>query len=358
MKKDIIENKIFNDISEIISQARNATSRAVNTIMTMAYFEVGRVIVENEQEGSDRAKYASKTLANLSEKLTDNFGKGFSVDNLQNMRKFFLLFNDRIYETLSSKSITSKKSISETSSRLFKGKVPFPLSWSHYVLLMRIEDINERNFYELESANQNWSIRELKRQFNSALYERILLSNDKKTLIQLGKKGQIISKPEDLIKDPYILEFLNLEESIKYSETDLENLIIDNIEKFILELGKGFLFSGRQVRFTFDEEHFFVDLVFYNRILKCFVLIDLKIGKLKHQDLGQMQMYVNYYDRFVKTDDESKTIGILICKDKNNSIVEITLPEDNDQIFASKYQLYLPSKDELKKQIEKAVEKA
>ncbi|MCX6148123.1 MAG: PDDEXK nuclease domain-containing protein [Candidatus Kapabacteria bacterium] len=358
MSKVITENKIFNEISEIISQARITTSRAVNTVMTLTYFEIGRVIVENEQEGSERAKYASKTLANLSEKLTDNFGKGFSVDNLQNMRKFFLLFKDRIYETPSSKFITSKKSISETPSSILKGKVPFQLSWSHYVLLLRIEDNNERNFYEIESANQNWSIRELKRQFNSALYERILLSNDKKTLIQLGKKGQIITKAEDLIKDPYILEFLNLEESIKYSESDLENLIIDNIEKFILELGKGFLFSGRQVRFTFDEEHFYVDLVFYNRILKCFVLIDLKIGKLKHQDLGQMQMYVNYYDRYVKNDDENKTIGILLCKDKNKSMVEITLPKDNEQIFTSKYQLYLPSKDDLKNQLEKAMEEA
>lgn len=233
----------------------------------------------------------------------------------------------------------------------------FKLSWSHYLILMRIENINERNFYEIESIENNWSLRELRRQIDSALYERLVLSIDKEKIKLLSLKGQILEKPEDVVKDPYVLEFLGLEEKSDYSENELETAIINNLEKFIMELGKGFLFQGRQVRFTFDEEHYFVDLVFYNRLLKCFVLIDLKIGKLKHQDLGQMQMYVNYYDRFVKLPDENKTIGIIICKEKNDTLVRMTLPEDNQQIFASRYMTVLPSKEDLKKIIDETDKK-
>ena len=222
---------------------------------------------------------------------------------------------------------------------------------------MRIENINERNFYEIESIENNWSLRELRRQIDSALYERLVLSIDKEKIKLLSLKGQILEKPEDVVKDPYVLEFLGLEEKSDYSENELETAIINNLEKFIMELGKGFLFQGRQVRFTFDEEHYFVDLVFYNRLLKCFVLIDLKIGKLKHQDLGQMQMYVNYYDRFVKLPDENKTIGIIICKEKNDTLVRMTLPEDNQQIFASRYMTVLPSKEDLKKIIDETDKK-
>lgn len=225
----------------------------------------------------------------------------------------------------------------------------FKLSWSHYLILMRMENIDERNFYEIEALENNWSLRELRRQIDSALYERLALSRDKDKIKSLALKGQILEKPEDMVKDPYILEFLGLEEKNSYSENELETAIINNLEKFIMELGKGFLFQGRQVRFTFDEEHYFIDLVFYNRLLKCFVLIDLKIGKLKHQDLGQMQMYVNYYDRFVKLPDENKTIGIIICKEKNDTLVKMTLPEDNQQIFASRYMTILPSKEDFKK---------
>lgn len=360
MNSEITENKIFQDISIIISRARTLTSKSINMLMTFAYFHIGKTIVENEQNGDIRAEYASQVLKNLSNRLSAKFGRGFSVDNLENMRKLYINYKDRISETSSRILLDSESRISETLSRISHSNtklssqddLPFKLSWSHYLFLMRIDDLNERNFYEIEAANQNWSLRELKRQFDSALFERILISSDKKTMLQMADKGQIITKPEDIIKDPYILEFLNLEENVRYSENDMENQIISNIEKFIMELGKGFLFSGRQVRFTFDEEHFFVDLVFYNRLLKCFVLIDLKIGKLKHQDLGQMQMYVNYYDRYVKSNDENNTIGILLCKDKNQSMVEITLPKGNTQIFASKYQLYLPSKEELKKQLD------
>lgn len=217
---------------------------------------------------------------------------------------------------------------------------------------MRIDNIDERKFYEIETIEDNWSLRELRRQYDTSLYERLSLSRDKKSVKELSEKGQIIEKAKDSLKDPYILEFIGLPENEKYSESELEQRIIDKLEQFLLELGKGFTFVGRQVRFTFDEEHFRVDLVFYNRLLQCFVVIDLKIGKLTHQDLGQMQMYVNYYDRFVKLDSENKTIGIILCKDKKDTLVEITLPENNEQIFASKYQTVLPSKKELKQLIE------
>ena len=223
----------------------------------------------------------------------------------------------------------------------------FTLSWSHYIVLMTIDNRDERRFYEIESRQNQWSLSELKRQFNSAIYERLSLSRDKKGVKALADKGQIIGKPQDVLKDPYVLEFLGLDENTHYSESDLESAIIDKLEIFLLELGKGFLFESRQKRFTFDADHFYVDLVFYNRILRCYVLIDLKIGKLTHENLGQMQMYVNYYNREVKLKDENPTIGMILCKTKNDALVKITLPE-NANIYASQYQIYLPSKEELK----------
>lgn len=214
---------------------------------------------------------------------------------------------------------------------------------------MRIDNADERHFYEIESVKNDWSLIELKRQYDSSLFERVSLSTDKEKIYRLSQEGQIIEKPEDMVKDPYVLEFLGLPELPEYTETELESKIIDHSQTFLLELGTGFAFIGRQVRFTFEEEHFRVDLVFYNRLLRCFVLFDLKIGELKHQDIGQIQMYVNYYDRKVKLPEENPTIGIILCKDKNQSVVEMTLPEDNSQIFASKYQTVLPSKEELQK---------
>lgn len=322
-------DKLYSQISAILSESRKFVVNTVNTAMVKTYFEIGRLIVENEQNGKNRAEYGKETLKNLSERLTKDFGKGFSVENLDRMRFFYRTYSN------SSTVLTN-----------------FELSWSHYLFLMRIDNPEERNFYEIESKKSNWSLRELRRQFDSALYERLALSKDKESVKELSQKGIIVSKPEDIVKDPYILEFLGLPEQIEYSESELENRLIDKLEKFLLELGKGYTFVGRQVRFTFDEEHYRVDLVFYNRLLQCFVLIDLKIGKLTHQDLGQMQMYVNYYDRFVKLEHENKTIGIVLCKNKNDSLVEITLPENNTQIFASKYQTVLPDKNELIKLLE------
>jgi predicted nuclease of restriction endonuclease-like (RecB) superfamily len=223
---------------------------------------------------------------------------------------------------------------------------PFTLGWSHYVFLLGVKNPDERSFYEIEATEQNWTVRELRRQFDSGLYERLALSRDKEGIRQLAREGQVVAKPADLLKEPLVLEFLGLDERNRYSESEFESAIITRIEQFLLELGKGFLFEARQKRFTFEEEHFFVDLVFYNRLLRCYVLVDLKIGKLAHQDLGQMQMYVNYFDRYVKTPEENATIGIVLCKRKNEALVEITLPKDAN-IHAREYQLYLPGKDEL-----------
>ena len=324
LKKDIYE-----EIRGLLKSARENIVSTINSTMAKTYFLIGKRIVEEEQNGEKRAEYGEELVKNLSLKLTKEFGKGFSKTNLKQMKSFYIAY--RKGQTLSDQ---------------------FRLSWSHYLILMRMENLDERNFYEIEAVENNWSLRELRRQIDSALYERLVLSRDKEKVKSLALKGQIIEKPEDIVKDPYILEFLGLEEQNSYSENRLETEIINNLEKFLLELGKGFTFVGRQVRFTFDEKHFRVDLVFYNRLLKCFVLIDLKIGEVTHQDLGQMQMYVNYYDRYVKLDDENKTIGIIICRDKNDTLVKMTLPEDNQQIFASRYMTVLPSKEEFKKIVE------
>ena len=326
-----IKKDIYQEIHDLLHNARQNIISNINSTMTKTYFLIGKRIVEEEQNGNKRAEYGKNLIKMLSEKLTKEFGKGFSETNLEQMRKFFKVYG-----------------IPQTLSEEFQ----FNLSWSHYLILMRMEDINARNFYEIEAFENNWSLRELKRQVNSSLYERLVLSKDKEKVKELSVKGQIIEKAQDVIKDPYILEFLGLDEKSDYSENKLETEIINKLEMFLLELGKGFTFVGRQVRFTFDERHFRVDLVFYNRLLKCFVLIDLKIGEVTHQDLGQMQMYVNYYDRYVKLPDENDTIGIIICKDKNDTLVKLTLPKDNNQIFASRYTTILPSLDEFKKIIE------
>ena len=327
----ISDNSLYNKIASILEESRKFVATTVNTAMVQTYFEIGRLIVEEEQHGNVRAEYGKETLKNLSIKLTANYGKGFSQRNLEQMRQFYLVYSTQIPQTPSAK---------------------FSLSYSHYLFLMRIDNPEERKFYEIESSQNNWSLRELKRQFDSALYERLSLSKDKEKVKSLAVQGQIIENSCDIVKDPYVLEFLGLPEKAYYSESELESRLIEKLENFLLELGKGYTFVGRQVRLSFDEKHFFVDLVFYNRLLQCFVLIDLKIGELTHQDLGQMQMYVNYYDRFVKLDHENKTIGIILCKKKSDSLVEITLPEDNNQIFASKYQTVLPNKEDLIKLIQ------
>lgn len=334
-----VSNEFLNKVSLLIEEAKKNVKTTVNIAMAYTYFEIGRMIIEEEQNGDNRAEYGKYIIRNLSSFLTEHYGKGYSISNLKNFRQFYLIYsNDSIGQTMFSQFKNYPATVTERK---------FYLSWSHYLKLMRISNIEERHFYEIEAVKNDWSLSELKRQYDSSLYERLSLSKNKDEIMLLSQQGQIIEKPADAIKDPYVLEFLQLPELPVYSETELENKIIDHLQQFLLELSKGYTFVGRQVRLTFDEEHFKVDLVFFNRILKCFVLIDLKIGELKHQDIGQMQMYVNYYDRKVKLDDENNTIGIILCKDKKQSIVEMTLAEDNNQIFTSKYQTVLPSKEEL-----------
>ena len=356
-------------------EARHSAIQAAERSLVVRNWLIGWYIVEYEQQGSDRAEYGTQTLKNLSGALRSRIGRGFSVDALERMRRFYLAHEHFLAEvpkeaksaTLS--RISGAPPISATASRKSPdppaGTAPskrvqqtlyaelarhFTLGWSHYVTLLSVDDAAARRFYEIEAADGGWSVRELKRQIDSSLYERLALSRDKREVRRLAREGHVVEKAADLIKDPVVLEFLGLEERPAYSESELETAIIDRLQQFLLELGKGFLFEARQKRFSFDNRHFFVDLVFYNRLLRCYVLIDLKRGELTHQDLGQMQMYVNYFDRHVKTGDELPTVGVLLCDRKNDAVVELTLPE-NANVYASKYQLYLPSKQELAAQL-------
>jgi predicted nuclease of restriction endonuclease-like (RecB) superfamily len=341
-------DSLFISIKTLIENAKGHSIQSVNATMVFTYFNIGRLIIEKEQGGSIRAAYAKETLKKLSLRLHKVFGRGYSVDNLQNMRLFFLEYSSTEYTTPIFKQLKSS-SIYETLSSISKQRI---LSWSHYILLLKVSNKAERNFYELEALQNNWSVRELQRQYNSSLYERLALSRNKKEVKDLASKGQPLNHPTDALKNPYVLEFLGLKEDASYSENELEAAIIDKLEHFLLELGKGFLFAGRQRRITLEGKHFHVDLVFYNRLIRCFVLFDLKIGELTHQDIGQMQMYVNYYDRQIKLPEENLTLGIILCKERNKTIVEFTLPENNKTIFAKEYKLYLPSKEELKKQLD------
>lgn len=354
--------RLLTDIRDFILSARKAVVRSVDTVQVLTSFEIGRRIVEQEQHGTRRAAYGKFVVEELAKRLTAEFGKGFSKSNLEYMRRFYAMYRDRHPLTaqtasgplaLRGKAQTpsgQSSAVPPQGSRATLSKPPFALGWSQYVLLMGIGDSDERAFYEIEAVENGWSIRELKRQVSSGLYERLALSRNKSGIRKLAREGQAVATPHDLLKEPYVLEFLGLDERAAYSETDLESAIIGKLEHFLLELGKGFLFEARQKRFTFDADHFFVDLVFYNRLLRCFVLIDLKIGKLTHQDIGQMQMYVNYFNRYVKAADEQPTIGIILCKKKHDALVEITLPKSAN-IHAREYRLYLPSKEELRRKL-------
>lgn len=365
MTKEVQNTNLFQQVVVLLKNAQQQVLRTVNSTMVFTYFEIGRMIVEEEQSGKERAEYGKQVLKGLSAQLTKEFGKGFSLRNLEQIRQFYLTYSKsetllRIFNIQKTQSLSAELELQKTQSVTaewdrfeYETLISFfKLSWTHYVFLMRIDDENERSFYEIESIKNNWSVRELKRQYDSALFTRLALSRDKDGILKLAKEGQIIEKPKDLIKDPYILEFLGLPELHHYSENELEERIINKLEHFLLELGQGFTFVARQQRITFDEKHFRIDLVFYNRILKSFVLIDLKIGELKHQDIGQMQMYVNFYDRNKRLEDENKTIGIILCQNKSDLVVEYTLPDNNEQIFASKYKTILPTKEEFKRLIE------
>lgn len=323
-----LSKSIFSDIQSIIAQGRQNAFRSVNFERVHMYWKIGERIFEEEQQGQERAEYGTYLIKSLSTQLQPEFGTGFSARNLELMRLFYRTFP--IAQTLSAQ-----------------------LSWSHYTLLLPIEDEHKRAYYQAETRKNNWSVRQLERQINSQLYERLLLSNDKESVLAVALKEQHPQKATEIIKDPMVLEFLGLKREAAYYEHDLENAIITHLQDFILELGNGFAFVARQKRIHLDGDDFFIDLVFYNRLLQCFVLIEIKTHKLTHQDMGQLQMYVNYYDRVEKTDFEKPTIGILLCADKNNAVVKFSLPEENQRIIASKYALYLPTEKQLLDELEK-----
>lgn len=361
--KAIETDRLFEDISALIEQSRQHIAKSVNTTMVYTYFGIGKYIVKYEQNGKSRAEYGKETLKNLSFRLTEKYGKGWSVDTLEKCRLLYNAYsNDQISATmqrksLSKKSATVQRKSSETPDQHNEivpstdGIHSFVLSWNHYQILMRIDNPLERSFYEVEAYNGNWSVRQLQRQVASSLFERLALSRDKDEVMRLACEGQIMQKPDDIIKNPVVLEFCGLKPDESYTETKLETALISKIQQFLMEMGKGFLFEARQKRFTFDEDNYYVDLVLYNRILQCYVLVDLKIDKLSHQDLGQMQMYVNYFDRYVKLDFEKPTIGILLCRTKSDALVELTLPPDAN-IYAQQYALCLPDKQLLQSKLQ------
>ncbi|MGB3366342.1 MAG: PDDEXK nuclease domain-containing protein [Acidaminobacteraceae bacterium] len=324
---NLINNNLYDDIRSILNLSRKKAVKAVNSSMVEAYWNIGRLIVEF-QGGKDSAEYGTSLLEDLSNKLTKDYGAGFDKTNLRRMRKFYLIYENR--DTLCHE-----------------------LSWSHYRALLKIENAQAREFYVDECIKSGWSVRELSRQINSFYFERLLASKDKKSVIDNMLSTNVDLSPQEVIKDPYILEFLGINQFEKLYEKDLEKQLINHLQQFLLELGRGFSFVGRQKRFHVDDQDYFIDLVFYNYILKCFVLIDLKVGALKHQDIGQMQMYVNYYTREMMNEGDNLPIGIVLCADKSDAVVKYTLPEDNKQIFASKYMLYIPTEEEFIKEIQR-----
>jgi len=326
-KKEGDYNTLISSIGTLLEKARKSVYTKVNQILVKTYWDIGKKIVEFKQK-EGMAKYGSKLFNTLARDLRKRYGKGFSRSNVIYMRLLYLKYQKS--QTLSDQ-----------------------LTWSHYVELLMIDNNLERSFYEKQCVKENWSVRELKRQKNSALFERIAFSKDKKEILELAQKGHIIKKAEDLVKDPYVLEFLGISEDYKYSEKELEKKIIDNLQKFLLELGKGFTFVSRQFRMTLGNRHYYVDLVFYHRILKCFVLMDLKIGRVTHADIGQMNMYINYFKKEEMTQEDNEPIGIILTKEKDRVVVEYALGGISNKLFVSKYKLYLPTKEELEKEVKK-----
>lgn len=368
---------VYQRIRGILESARAGIARTVNTTQVMANWLIGREIVEEEQKGKRRADYGAELLRELAMRLKADFGSGYGVDNLELFRRFYLEYPQLLpgvnSDALRRKSVQPENS--ETARRKFgasvdaleiqhaprgeswqPGRLHSNLSWTHYRTLLRVDKADARAFYEIEALKNNWSARELERQINSLLYERLALSKDKKGLMKLATKGHEVQKPVDLFKDPVIMEFLGLPESPRLVESRLEEALINNLQAFLLELGKGFSFVARQQRLTLEGDHFYIDLVFYHTVLKCYVIIDLKTGKLTHQDLGQLQLYVNYFDRERRTAGDGPTLGLILCADKNEAVVKYTLgPEQEKKIFASRYKLYLPTEAELKAELRREV---
>jgi len=325
-----IYHKLVNSIGTTIENARHRAIQAVNNELLNANWEIGKFIVEYEQHGNEKAEYGSSLLTNLSRDLKSRFGKGFSKSNIYLMRQFYLKY--QIFQ-----SVTGK------------------LTWTHYAELLAVSDDHARRFYEKQAVNENWSVRELKRQISSSLFERLALSQDKCGILKLSEKGLTVAEPKDIVKDPYVLEFLQIPEEYRMTESKLEQKIIDNLQTFLLELGKGFSFVGRQYRITLDNDNYYVDLVFYHRILKCFVLIDLKTKHVKHQDIGQMNMYLNYFKSEENTEGDNPPIGIVLGADKNDILVEYAIGGISNKIFVSKYQLYLPDRKVLEQKVKELI---
>jgi predicted nuclease of restriction endonuclease-like (RecB) superfamily len=348
---------IYKRIREILNSARAGIARTVNTTQVVSNWLIGREIIEDEQNGIRRAGYGDALLKELSTKLTRDFGRGYSVDNLESFRLFYTAYPSLISETPFRNSLPDQKS--ETLSRISSpplqstaawkpGSLHYSLSWSHYRLLLKVDSNFTRDFYEIEAIKNNWSVRELERQINSLLFERLAKSKDKAGLMKLATRGQEITTASDVFKDPVVIEFLGLPESPRLVESELEQALIDNLQSFLLELGKGFAFVSRQERITLDGDHFYIDLVFYHAVLKCYVLIDLKVGKLTHGDLGQMQLYANYFDQERRSEGDNPTLGLILCTDKNDAVVKYLLGSDQSKkIFASRYKLHLPTEKEL-----------
>lgn len=358
-KMDIMNDREFTSLyqksKKLIDNARSNMGQMANTITVITSFWLGRYIVEQEQQGQERAKYGSKIIDSLSAYLTKEYGRGFSRSNVAGMRQFYMVYKDRENEIIQStigqfgqRSEIIQSGIGQLD--MTYARLPFKLSWTHYQILMRIEDKDERDFYEKEAIRSGWNVSTLKRQYHSSLYERLALSRNKDDVLRLANEGAIPQKPEDILHTPYVLEFAGLEDKASYHESDLESAVIDKMQKFLLELGKGFLYEQRQKRFSFHDKNFYVDLILYNRLLRCYVLIDFKADELTHQDLGQMQMYVNYYDRYERIEGENPTIGILLCKKSDEALVDLTLPEDAN-IYAKEHELYLPDKKTLQRKL-------
>lgn len=354
-------DSLYRRIRDILNAAQVGVSRTVNTTQVVSYWLIGREIVEQEQQGQQRAEYGESLLKDLSHKLTKDVGKGFSYANLKFIRQFYFAYPQLLGEQGKGYAVSS---LSDAPLNLAKILQPNPnwqparlhpnLSWTHYRRLMRVENLDARSFYEIEALQNNWSARELERQISSLLFERLAKSTDKAGLMQLATQGQIIQTPSDVFKDPVVIEFLGLPESPRLVESDLETALISNLQTFLLELGKGFAFVSRQERISLDGDHFYIDLVFYHTILKCYVLIDLKVGKLNHGDLGQLQLYVNYYDLERCAPDDNPTLGLILCSDKNDAVVKYTLgPDQQTKIFASRYKLHLPTEAELQAELKR-----
>ena len=352
--------------SKLVAQSRSYIGQAANLITVYTSFELGRYIVEEEQQGSSRADYGKQVIDALSHSLTQMYGRGFSTTNLKYMRQFYLAYRDReesvrqlqIGELIEEGATGIRQFKIDESQSLPNPRIrPFRLSWTHYLTLMRIEDHTERDFYEREAFDNNWDAKTLRHQYGSSLYERLLLSRDKEDVMRLANESATPQKPQDLLKTPFVLDFAGLEDKASYHESDLEQAVLDHLQDFLLEMGKGFLFEKRQKRFSFADRDYFLDMVLYNRFLRCYVLVDFKADLLRHEDLGQMQMYVNYYDRYVRLPGENPTVGILLCKRSDQALVELTLPEDA-HIYAREYKLYLPDKQLLQRKLAEWLEES